>query len=78
MKGRNDIEWDEKVGYDNQYIDLFSKRGIFVDIQILIESVLKVFKKENIYESKADSDLDDAEAAKRAEEEIIKIAHLPD
>lgn len=78
VKGRNDIEWDEKVGYDNQYIDLFSKRGIFVDIQILIESVLKVFKKENIYESKADSDLDDAEAAKRAEEEIIKIAHLPD
>lgn len=78
VKGRNDIEWDEKVGYDNKYIDMFMKQGILIDIQILIESVFKVFKKENIYENKADLSMDDAEAAKRAEEEIIRIAHLPD
>lgn len=41
-------------------------------------SVVKVFKKEDIYESKEDENLDDAEAARRAEEEIIRIAHLPD
>lgn len=78
VKGRNDIEWDEKVEYDNKYIDMFMKQGILIDIQILIESVFKVFKKENIYENKADLSMDDAEAAKRAEEEIIRIAHLPD
>lgn len=78
VKGRNDIEWDEKVGYDNKYIDMFMKQGILIDIQILIESVFKVFKKENIYESKVDLSMNDAEAAKRAEEEIIRIAHLPD
>ena len=37
-----------------------------------------MFKKEDIYESKEDENLDDAEAARRAEEEIIRIAHLPD
>ena len=49
-----------------------------IDIRILFESLVKVFKKENIYETKADSSMNDAEAAKAAEEEIIRIAHLPD
>lgn len=78
VMGRNDISWDEKVGYDNQYIDNFKKHGIFTDIRILWLSVVKVFKKEDIYENKADESLDDAEAARLAEEEIIRIAHLPD
>ena len=39
---------------------------------------LKVFKKENIYEVKVDDSIDDVQAAKSAEEEIIRIAHLPD
>ncbi|MCI8369251.1 MAG: sugar transferase [Clostridia bacterium] len=78
VKGRNDISWDEKVEYDNKYIDGFKKYGVFTDIKILWLSVVKVFKKEDIYESKEDENLDDAEAARRAEEEIIRIAHLPD
>ena len=28
VKGRNDISWDEKVTYDNQYVDGFKKYGI--------------------------------------------------
>lgn len=78
VKGRNDISWDEKVTYDNQYVDLFNSRGIFIDIQILIESIFKVFKKENIYENKNDKSMSDIEAAKFEEEEIIRLAHLPD
>lgn len=78
VKGRNDISWDEKVEYDNQYIDNFRKHGIFTDIRILWLSVIKVFKKADIYENKPDESLDDEEAAKRAEEEIIRIAHIPD
>lgn len=78
VKGRNDISWDDKVTYDNQYVDLFNKRGILIDIQILFESVIKVFKKENIYENKSDENMSDIEAAKFEEEEIIRIAHLPD
>ena len=78
VKGRNDISWDEKVEYDNQYIDNFRRHGVFTDIRILWLSVVKVFKKEDIYENKSDESLNDAEAARLAEEEIIRIAHLPD
>lgn len=78
VKGRNDISWDDKVTFDNQYVNLFKRFGVLVDIKILFESVLKVFKKENIYENKTDDTLDDVEAAKLAEEEIIRIAHMPD
>ena len=78
VKGRNDISWDDKVGYDNEYVDQFKKKGVLIDIQILFESVIKVFKKENIYENKADRSMTDEEAAKFEEDEIIRIAHLPD
>lgn len=78
VMGRNDISWDEKVIYDNQYVDEFQKHGVLLDIQIIVQTFMKVLKKENIYEIKQDSSLDDAEAAKKEEEEIIRIAHLPD
>ena len=78
VKGRNDISWDEKVGYDNQYIDDFRKYGILTDIKILFESVIKVFMKEDIYENKADNSMTDVESAKFEEEEIIRLAHLQD
>ncbi len=78
VMGRNDISWDEKVAYDNQYVDDFRRYGILIDIKILFLSVLKVFEKEGIYENKENSLMSDAEAAKHEEEEIIRIAHLPD
>jgi lipopolysaccharide/colanic/teichoic acid biosynthesis glycosyltransferase len=78
VKGRNDISWDEKVTYDNEYVDGFKKYGILLDIKILFMSVLKVFKKENIYENKIDSSMNDEEAAKVEEAEIVRLAHLPD
>lgn len=78
VKGRNDISWDDKVGFDNEYVDEFKRIGVLIDIKILWLSVIKVFKKEDIYENKADETMTDVEAAKYEEEEIIRIAHLPD
>ncbi len=78
IKGRNENSWDEKVTYDNIYIDEFKKQGFLLDIKILFGTVAKVFKKQDIYEEKSDESMNDAEAAKFAEEEIIRIAHLPD
>lgn len=78
IKGRNENSWDEKVTYDNIYIDEFKKQGIWLDIKIIAGTVAKVFKKQDIYEEKNDASMDDTEAAKLAEEEIIRIAHLPD
>ena len=77
VKGRNDISWDEKVEYDNKYVDDFKRIGVLADIKILFLSIFKVFKKENIYENKVDNSMTDADAAKFEEEEIIRIAHLP-
>ena len=78
VKGRNDISWDDKVTYDNEYVDLFGKWGILIDIKIFFETIIKVFHREDIYENKVDETMNDEEAAKFAEEEIIRIAHLPD
>lgn len=78
IKGRNDISWDEKVTYDNQYVDLFNRYGFLADIRIGIESVFKAFKQDKIYENKADDTMNDEEAAKAEEAEIIRLAHLPD
>ena len=48
VKGRNDISWDEKVGYDNEYVDKYAKIGVLEDIAILFGSVFRVFKKDKI------------------------------
>ncbi len=78
IKGRNENSWDEKVTYDNLYIDQFKTQGVWLDIKILVGTVAKVFKKQDIYEEKSDESMNNAEAAKFAEKEIIRIAHLPD
>ena len=78
VKGRNENSWDEKVFYDNEYIEKFKKQGVWLDIKILFGTIAKVFKKQDIYEEKADESMSNAEAAKFAEQEIIRIAHLPD
>ncbi len=78
VKGRNENSWDEKVTLDNLYIDQFQKEGVWLDVKILAGTVLKVFKKQDIYEAKEDDSLSDAAAAELAEAEIIRIAHLPD
>lgn len=78
VHGRNDISWDEKVVLDNIYIDKFAVAGIFLDIKLLFQTVFSVGKSEDICENKIDESLNDEEAARLAEEEIIRLAHLPD
>ena len=75
VSGRNDIPWDDKVNLDNQYIDLFNQRGFIVDIEILVKTVINVFKSKNIYEEKLDSGMSDTQSAELAEAEIITKAH---
>ncbi len=78
VKGRNENSWEEKVEFDNKYIDDFKKQGLWLDIKILFLTVAKVFRKQDIYEEKVDANMDDVESARLAEEEIIRLAHLPD
>ena len=76
-KGRNENSWDEKVTLDNEYIDLFKKEGIWLDIKILWWTIVKVFQSANINEDKREG-LTAEESAALDDEEVKRIAHLPD
>ena len=78
VSGRNEINWDKKVDYDNKYIDLFQKVGIWIDIKILFQTFIKVIKHSDIYEEKLDESLSDKDSAKMMEDLVIKRAHEPD
>lgn len=77
-KGRNENSWEEKVALDNEYIDRFKKEGIFLDMKIIWWTVIGVFASKNINETKADDTLSDIEAAELSDEEVKRLAHLPD
>lgn len=78
VSGRNNISWDDKVEFDNRYVDLFNKKGVLVDLKILFLTFSRVFKRENIYEGKADENVSDRESAELENERIILMAHAPD
>lgn len=50
VSGRNELSWNEKVVYDNQYIELFKKWGILIDIKLILLTLVKVIKNEGSYE----------------------------
>lgn len=42
VSGRNENNWDEKVKIDNEYIRLFHKYGILIDLKIIAKTILVV------------------------------------
>ncbi len=50
VNGRNELSWDEKVKYDNRYIELFEKYGALIDIKLLFLTVVKIIKNEGSHE----------------------------
>lgn len=76
--GRNENSWDEKVMLDNEYIDRFVKEGFWLDIKIIWWTILRVFTGRNVNEEKFVNGVSDEEAAEMSDQEIKRIAHLPD
>ena len=78
VSGRNELPWDEKVKYDNQYINLFNKFGVLIDFKIIILTIFNVFKMKDIFEVKDESagDLSDEELAVRQTNEVVSKARL--
>ena len=68
---------DEKVTYDGQYVDLFKKEGVWIDIKILWWSVIKVFQSANINEDQREG-MSAEQSAELDDEGVKRIAHLPD
>lgn len=50
VSGRNELSWDEKVVYDNKYIEDFYKFGILLDIKLILLTIIKVLKNEGSHE----------------------------
>ena len=51
VTGRNELAWDEKVKYDNIYIDKVKKYGLFYDIKIWFLTFVRVFSMKDVEES---------------------------
>jgi lipopolysaccharide/colanic/teichoic acid biosynthesis glycosyltransferase len=49
--GRNEFSWDEKVKYDNIYIDKVNKYGILYDIKIWFMTFVRVFSMQDVNEN---------------------------
>lgn len=45
ISGRNNISWEEKINYDLKYIE---KITLMNDLKIILKTIFKVFKRENI------------------------------
>lgn len=75
VQGRNELPWDVKADFDNQYIDLYRRWGVMVDFYIILRTVAGVFLHKDIYENKQDDGLSDDEAAELANQEVIRMAH---
>lgn len=73
VSGRNELPWSKKIKYDNQYIDLFNKYGILIDIKIIFQTFSQIFSTKEIYEVK-DEALDactDEEIAQKAKDGLV-------
>lgn len=44
VSGRNELDWDTKVAFDNDYVALFERQGIWIDLKILARTVWVVVK----------------------------------
>jgi len=51
VKGRNDIQWEERIQYDIEYVKKFN---IFMDIKIVFKTISLVFKRQgtDVYNSR--------------------------
>ena len=75
VSGRNELPWDEKVDFDNLYIDLLKKQTILIDTKVFFKTIANVFAKKSIFEQKIDENASDEESAEQAAAEVIRKAH---
>ena len=50
VSGRNELNWDQKIVFDNLYVDRLAVHGAFLDIVILLRTVWLVLRSRNTIE----------------------------
>lgn len=58
INGRNELNWNQKIIFDNEYIKDFYKWGIILDIKVILITIYKVVKNEGSHELLENSHLD--------------------
>ena len=56
VSGRNELDWDTKVGFDNQYVDLYERQGVWIDLMILLRTVKVVLTGRDTIEVPSEGD----------------------
>ena len=51
VSGRNELEWSDKIVYDNQYVATYKKWGVLYDLVILARTVWVVVAARGIVEA---------------------------
>jgi lipopolysaccharide/colanic/teichoic acid biosynthesis glycosyltransferase len=51
VSGRNELNWDEKIAFDNEYVDRISKQGVWIDFVILWRTLWVVLAGRNTIEN---------------------------
>lgn len=75
IQGRNELEWDKKVNFDNQYIDLYRRWGVALDFYIIAKTFIGVFRHNDIYEKKIEDNINNQLSAELAQAKVIEMAH---
>jgi len=50
VNGRDELEWPEKIIFDNRYIELFQTLGVFLDLVLVCRTVFSVISMRNVFE----------------------------
>ncbi|MEL7185895.1 MAG: sugar transferase [Pseudomonadota bacterium] len=60
VSGRNALSWDEKIEFDNQYVDDWRRLGVLADIPILFRTLFIVFSNTGAHEDHSNREQDAA------------------
>ncbi len=73
ISGRNENDWDSKIKLDNQYIDLWQEKGVFIDLKILLKTLVVVLVGGNTIESAGKDEGPISRKARVASEKYMQI-----
>lgn len=74
VSGRNELPWDEKINYDNEYVESTTRNRLILDIKILFLTIINVSRKKDIYEKKISTEISDEMSARLAAQDVISKA----
>ena len=58
VSGRNELSWDEKIEFDNKYVDRWNRYGVLSDIPILLRTILVVLTRSGAHEDASNREKD--------------------